>query len=301
MPSYDEVPNIENGPEDLLAEVAAGLQSDTDAEVLAEAAEILTAERVSLGIVDRLSAAQWPVTMTLRSGCRVEGMVRDVGDRVVVLAGVDGAEQCIAIASVVTIRGLPSSLSPETVSNEIQRGQGVRRPAVGALTWGSYLRAESASESHGMGCDELPSLDVHPGDVVLELRALDPPLAPAANLDGRQVAAANKGVRLGGGDLESLRNVGQGEEARCHALIVPAGCPNGEPDPRPVDNHLAVERSWVILGRWPKRGARHPSIDRMEKPGRAHECPDQTTCQAGEPVAGRRLATGRADAQDQVA
>ena len=148
MPSYDEVPNIENGPEDLLAEVAAGLQSDTDAEVLAEAAEILTAERVSLGIVDRLSAAQRPVTMTLRSGCRVEGMVRDVGDRVVVLACVDGAEQCIAIASVITIRGLPSSLSNETVSNETQRGQGVRRPAVGALTWGSYLRAESASESH---------------------------------------------------------------------------------------------------------------------------------------------------------
>lgn len=64
-----------------------------------------------------------------------------------------------------------------------------------------------------MGCDELPSLDVQPADVVLELRALDPPLAPATNLDGRQVAAANEGIRLGGGDLESLRNVGQGEEA----------------------------------------------------------------------------------------
>lgn len=143
MAGYDEAPNIENVPENLLAEAAAGLQSDTDAEVLAEAAEILTAERVTLGLVDRFAAAQRPVMMTLRSGCRVEGMVRDVGDRVVVLAGVDGAEQCIAIASVVTIRGLPSSLS-----NETQRGQGVRRPVVGALTWGSYLRAESASESH---------------------------------------------------------------------------------------------------------------------------------------------------------
>ena len=148
MNSYDEAPNTENGPEDLLAEAAAGLQSDTDAEVLAEAAEILTAERVALGIVDRLSAAQRPVTMTLRSGCRVEGIASDVGDRVVVLAGVDGAEQCIAIASIVTIRGLPSSLSNEPLSNETQRGQGVRRPAVGALTWGSYLRAEPASVAH---------------------------------------------------------------------------------------------------------------------------------------------------------
>jgi hypothetical protein len=153
MASYDEAPNIESGPEDLLAEAAAGLQSDTDAEVLAEAAEILTAERVSLGIVDRLSVAQGQVTMTLRSGCRVEGIASDVGDQVVVLAGVDGAEQCIAIASVVTIRGLPSSLSNEHRSNEprssvTQRGQEFRRPAVGALTWGSFLRAEPASEAH---------------------------------------------------------------------------------------------------------------------------------------------------------
>jgi len=148
MPNNDEVPTIENGPEDLLAEVAAGLQSDIDAEVLAEAAEILTAERVSLGIVDRLSAAQSPVTMTLRSGCRVVGIVLDVGDRVVTLAGLDGADQCIAIASVITIRGLPSSLSKGALAHETQRGQGLRRPAVGALTWGSYLRAEPASEAH---------------------------------------------------------------------------------------------------------------------------------------------------------
>ena len=148
MAGYDEAPNIENVPEDLLAEAAAGLQSDTDADVLAEAAEILTAERVTLGLVDRFAAAQRPVTMTLRSGCRVEGSVQDVGDRVVVLTGVDGAEQCIAIASVVTVRGLPSSLSIEPILNQTQRGQGVRRPAVGALTWGSYLRAEPASVAH---------------------------------------------------------------------------------------------------------------------------------------------------------
>ena len=132
----------EKGPEDLLAEAAAGLQSDTDADVLAEAAEILTAERVTLGIVDRLSAAQRTVTMTLRSGCRVEGNIQDVGNRLVILTGVDGAEQCVAIASIVTVRGLPSSLS-----NETQRDQGARRPAVGALTWGSYLRAATAAET----------------------------------------------------------------------------------------------------------------------------------------------------------
>ncbi len=63
-----------------------------------------------------------------------------------------------------------------------------------------------------MGFDELASLYVHPADVVLELRRLHPPLAPATDLDGRQVPAADEGVRLGGGDLKGLRNVGEGEK-----------------------------------------------------------------------------------------
>jgi hypothetical protein len=161
MPVQDQAPNADKMPEDLLAEAAAGLQSDIDADVLAEAAEILTAERVSLGIVDRLAAASRPVTMTLRSGCVVEGIVRDVGDRVVVLAGGDGVEHCIAIAGIVTVRGLPMALSTGDLANvdlanvdfvnvdqvnSTKTARGIRRRSAVALTWGSYLRAATAIE-----------------------------------------------------------------------------------------------------------------------------------------------------------
>jgi hypothetical protein len=147
MPVHDQASSADKMPEDLLAEAAAGLQSDIDADVLAEAAEILTAERVSLGIVDRLSAAPRPVTLTLRSGCVVEGIVREVGDRVVVLAGGDGAEHCIAIAGVVTVRGLPTALSNVDVSNAAESAHGMRRRSAVAPTWGSYLRASTLRAS----------------------------------------------------------------------------------------------------------------------------------------------------------
>jgi hypothetical protein len=150
MPVHDQASSADKMPEDLLAEAAAGLQSDIDADVLAEAAEILTAERVSLGIVDRLSAAPRPVTLTLRSGCVVEGIVREVGDRVVVLAGGDGAEHCIAIAGVVTVRGLPTALSNVDVSNAAESAHGMRRRSAVAPTWGSYLRASTLRASTGV-------------------------------------------------------------------------------------------------------------------------------------------------------
>lgn len=136
--------------DELLAEAAAGLQSDIDADVLAEAAEILTAERVSLRMADRLSAAPGPVSMILRSGCRVEGAIESVGDLVVVLADAQGAEHCIALASIVTVAGLPAALSSgahlpgpdsRTAGVEIDRPAG-RQRALGAATWGRFLREE---------------------------------------------------------------------------------------------------------------------------------------------------------------
>ena len=127
-------------PDHLLAEAAASLQSDIDADVLAEAAHILTAERVALRLADRLEAAANPVTMTLRSGCRIEGTVDRRGDDVVVLVDRYGAEHCIALASAVTVRGLRPALS----ANEqgAQTG-GDRRPRVASVSWGMFLRAES--------------------------------------------------------------------------------------------------------------------------------------------------------------
>ena len=125
----------------LLAEAAASLQSDTDADVLAEAAEILTAERVGLSLADRLAATSRPVTMMLRSGCRVEGIVERVGVHVVVLIDRDHARHCIAIASVVAVRGLRPALTASP--NASPAGGG--RPRIADLTWGMLLRDEPAA------------------------------------------------------------------------------------------------------------------------------------------------------------
>src|SRR3954451_4416409 len=64
----------------------------------------------------------------------------------------------------------------------------------------------------GMRLDELAGLLVEPGDVVLELARLDPPLPAAADLDRLDVAAAHQRVDLGRGDVENLGDVGQLQE-----------------------------------------------------------------------------------------
>lgn len=145
MPAPDELargraPAGGSQPDHLLAEAAASLQSDIDADVLAEAAEILTAERVTLRLADRLGAGSNVVTMTLRSGCRIEGTVERGGEDVVVLVDRDGAEHCIAIASVVTARGLRPALSS---SEQGAQAGGDRRPRIASVTWGMFLRAQS--------------------------------------------------------------------------------------------------------------------------------------------------------------
>jgi len=63
---------------------------------------------------------------------------------------------------------------------------------------------------------ELPGLRVHPLDVGLQLLGLDPPLSPAADLDGRQVTGTDQGIGLGCGDVEHLRNVAELKETRRH-------------------------------------------------------------------------------------
>ena len=72
------------------------------------------------------------------------------------------------------------------------------------------------------GGDQAAGLGVHPLDVVLELDGLHAPLAAAADLDRRQVAAAHQGVGLGGGDVEDLGHLGQGDEAAGHVVSVPS-------------------------------------------------------------------------------
>src|SRR5215207_3922844 len=57
--------------------------------------------------------------------------------------------------------------------------------------------------------DEIPGLRIHPLDVLLQDAGLDPPLSPATDLDGGQVAASHQCVCLCGGDVEDLGDVGE--------------------------------------------------------------------------------------------
>lgn len=65
-----------------------------------------------------------------------------------------------------------------------------------------------------------PGLRIHAGYVVLENGGLDAPLAPTAHFDRGQLTAAHEGIGLGGGDVQCLSHVGEGQEA-AHDRIVP--------------------------------------------------------------------------------
>jgi hypothetical protein len=60
--------------------------------------------------------------------------------------------------------------------------------------------------------DELAGVGIQALDVLLENAGLDPPLTPATDLDGREVAAADEGVDLGRGDVEDLGDIGEMKE-----------------------------------------------------------------------------------------
>ena len=127
-------------PDELLAEAAASVQSESDADVLAEAAEILTADRVGLRLAGRLREARGPVTLALRSGCVVDGVVRDAGDDIAVLSDPFGNDHCVSLLAVLWARGLPAGLSDATIV--VASHQETRRHRVGIVTWGRFLRAE---------------------------------------------------------------------------------------------------------------------------------------------------------------
>lgn len=103
--------------------------------------------------------------------------------------------------------------------------------------------------TEGMRGDKLAGLGVHPADVVLEFGCLDAPLAPASDLDCREVATPDEGVGLCGRDVQGFGDICEGEKARGHLLMVPNRLPCMATAPEPVDNFLAMRRGWAILGR----------------------------------------------------
>jgi len=115
-------------PDWLLAEIAAAVQSDADADVLAEAAEILVAERGRVRLGDRWRPGT-SVRIATTLGQSIVGRIHASGPELVVIDGIDGAAHAVASAGVARVEGLASALRPEEV----------REPRI-AVTWASWLR-----------------------------------------------------------------------------------------------------------------------------------------------------------------
>lgn len=115
-------------PERLLAEIAAAVQSDADADVLAEAAEILVAERGRVRLGDRWRPGT-KVRIATILGESITGRVRAVGAQIVLIDGIDGASHAIASDGIARVEGLGSVLRPEETP----------QPRV-QVTWAWWLR-----------------------------------------------------------------------------------------------------------------------------------------------------------------
>ncbi len=74
-----------------------------------------------------------------------------------------------------------------------------------------------------MGANEVSGFGVHPGDVGLEFRGLDAPLASPAHLDRREFAVTHECVRLRGRDAESLGDIRECQEPGGHPDILASG------------------------------------------------------------------------------
>lgn len=116
-------------PDDLLAQVAAGFQSNCDADVIAEAAELAEVEQARLRLVDRWLATTGPVSIWVVGLPVIHGSVVAAGSGLVVVRDVDENIWALGGGAVVGIVGLAAGLRDE-------------RPDPGrpVLTWSKFLR-----------------------------------------------------------------------------------------------------------------------------------------------------------------
>lgn len=114
-------------PESLLAEAAAAVQSDTDADVLFEAAEILVAERARVRLADRWQPGAATHLRTCL-GTSLDGRVLAAGPDLVLVVDDSGGVHALAMSALNRVCGLSSPLRLE-----------ISVPGV-SPTWGSWLR-----------------------------------------------------------------------------------------------------------------------------------------------------------------
>ena len=164
-------------PDDLLAMVAASVQSDFDAEVLAEAAEIADIERSRQRLLDRWRGTCGQVTVKMPGLSPVIGEVRVAGTECALIVCDSGSSWVVSLPRLTWVAGLADSLRDENSSN---------RTALDS-TWsqlmreweGALLRCHLAEGLpltgvlHQVGADHLDlELGAHPGRVVIGFSAL---------------------------------------------------------------------------------------------------------------------------------
>jgi hypothetical protein len=168
-------------PESLLAEIAAAVQSDTDADVLVEAAEFLVAEQSRLRLVDRWRMGEF-VRVGTCLGAWVQGHVLDAGTQLLLLQATGGALHAIAVPAIVRVRGLDSALRPEepmATRAELSWPWWLRRRDVVTVTcrdgWQEVLQIASVGADHFDGWSQARTLESVPFSALVHASARGTP------------------------------------------------------------------------------------------------------------------------------
>lgn len=139
MADLEQEWTLTTDPDGLLAEAAASVQSDSDADVLGEAAEILTAERARVHWEDRWQLDGAVVRLACQPGPDLTGTALSIGPDLLVLADRDGTEHAVSWISVMRASGLPTVLHPELI--EARSDRPIRPvPKIHGTSWSRWLR-----------------------------------------------------------------------------------------------------------------------------------------------------------------
>lgn len=130
--------------EDPWAAVIARVQSDLEAEVVADASEILVAEQARTTLADRLRIGV-PVSITLGTGSAIRGIVADLVEGFVDVVDDEGEAHLVNLDQVDVISGVAGGLGPQTTDVVVGRWSTIVRALEGEavhveLRSGRHLR-----------------------------------------------------------------------------------------------------------------------------------------------------------------
>ena len=167
-------------PESLLAEIAAAVQSDTEADVLVEAAELLVAEQSRVSLGDRWRIGEGVRVATIL-GARVQGQVLGAGDQLLLLQATGGVLHAIAVPAIARVTGLGPALHPEEPRSpraELSWSWWLRRRDIVTVScwdgWQQALRIAAVGADHFDGWSQEGTLESVPFSALVHASARGP-------------------------------------------------------------------------------------------------------------------------------